>query len=401
MKFRFGQPEPAEPQTPVRRPRQTPAEALPAREETKPLVSRKTRENLAITAIVSVEIAAGAAALGIFVGVAEERPQPFHPDRILEALDSLNHRMGHRIGYLDCAVLPDQNEVTTLIDNTREVYTLTTGDRQSGLDAVKDQERFAIADKLGFDLVPNDVLDETMLRLIKIGHNIDMSDAEKLEQTNAIASEYLMDNFDLGFEFVPNHDPDTNFNEALYSQKISILLYNMSVLPKQAYDERVLWKIKVNANTLPTTVRDTVVGALYHANDGTIEFASNEMDNSSFLVHELWHTYEALACPDGGDNVNKVFGEINPPDFHYVDNQWLDNSDTYPASSVSAYASKNAQEDFAESGQNWALNTNANFLQPDNLSIPDKKSLVAAAWADRAVPNLAEYISTVSRRFLS
>lgn len=374
-------------------------EELLARENAEPIPQRKIRQKLGTAAVIGIEVSIGIVGAGLSSAVISERPYPLHPEQIKHSLESLYFGVGQLTEILECAQPPSVNDISAIVANTHEIVTIQNNDeRASG--GLLTEQRFEIADRLGLSLVPNETLDDALQKLHDIGMRSEvLSSSEILQQSNDIVNEYLMDNFNLGFEFVPPSDPDSSFDESLYNERLGEFVRNISILPKEAYDNRALWKIIINTNDEALIVAGQPTAAFYSPPNGTITFGAEYINLNDTLVHELWHGYEHVACARP-EHIAEVFSTINPPDYQYLDSKW-DTGGIVPdrTLSPSVYSQKNPAEDFAESGTNWVFNIDVNDLDLEDLTVAEQKALVAADWANNVAPGLAEYIATVSKKY--
>lgn len=374
--------------------------ALMAREKITP-TKKNSLGNRAFSAILATEVAIGIAVIGGRVGEDDERPNYAHPETVLDSLDNIYHTIGQRVGFLECATAPTLEETEELLSRSRAIANRSAGERQLGLDPLEGTERYELAREMNLTLVPQDELRDAVKRIEAIQINKQLSPDEILQQTNDLVGHYLMEQFDLGFEYVPSSDPNIHYNELDYAEGARRLLIHMSVLPKESYDSRVLWNIKIDVDSLKDKEGNVTADAIYEISNGSITFGPESLGNSGTLIHELWHSYEKYGCNDDGTNIHEVLEPINPDHQPYVGDDWskLEEQDMDRSVHFSKYMRKNAKEDFAMSAEHWVFEFDINQGDPSKMSIVDRKAVVAGDWANRVAPNLAEYIAQVSHRY--
>lgn len=395
--MKIGQRTGVEPTAPGDRNTQISVRELLKREEAEPVPEiGKIRFGLYTAAATGVFVTIGYTVTGALIGTIQERPQPLYPATIQQTMAHIYHEMGDPLGVTECAPRPTGADISSIITTTGETAILLDAGNEQGSISSSEKTRKEIADKFGLSLVPNEITQNTIHQLITVRSMENLSNAEVLEQSHAIVGEYLMENFNLGFEFIEPSDPESLGNEGIYAYWLTDFIQNISALPKEAYDARSLWKIVIDGNGLKTTPTMRTK-AEYNSALGTITFGPHYIGDSNTLIHELWHTYERIACADR-DHLVEVFSSINPSSYEYNDESWITSySRTDSSVSPSAYGTMSIGEDFAESGVNWAFNIDASDLNPDKLTVAEQKAMVAADWANNVAPGLAEYIATVSR----
>lgn len=381
-----------------------PQEKLLNQDDVESTSQGKVRKALYRTAIVGMNITLATTISGVINGIIQDRPYPLRPDNIQAALESTYYGTGQLLGLVECTPPPNAEDISAIIANTHTIVTKTDAMDPSSIPSERTREE--VADELGLSLIPAEKVNDAIQKFQEVHKQIEhISNDELLRQFNDIVSEYLMKNFNLSFEFIPPSHPNAHSEDDLrtlyihYTELLDDFVRNMSALPKEAYDNRVLWQIIVDANGLIGT-DGTTSTAQYHSGHGTILFDPLAIGDSGALIHELWHSYEYAACADT-DYLNTIMESINPPYYQYLEDKWLDDSTTsYQSESAfsSQYSQYNAQEDFAESGKNWVFNLNVDTVNPQNLTIVEKKTMIAADWANNIAPGLAEYIATISRR---
>ncbi len=354
--------------------------------------------------------------LGGYVGIAIANKQngienPSHPEKVYSSFIRFGREALQHAHIIKCPEAPGPSDIDNILKVSRELYDLR---------AEPDFDRFEIAKSLELDLVQQEDLDILQKEIDQHHHDID--------RLNVISNDFTVSQFGIAFQFIPNIN-DSN-HKALktsdYSKKLKIFLNNLAVIPKELFTIDVLDTIVIDANNLKNHDNEEEEEALesekilgvkvdreaftpggkFYWYGNKITLSVPNMTNPNTLIHELIHAVDARLCTENrfGDhttfNSERAMKNLNPEGYGYIGSMW-DDSDKYNNELfVRRYSQRNGKEDMADSGTSWVMQIDIDKFKEGQVAIVDVKQLVAANWLNNIAPNLAEYMSQISRHFM-